>query len=158
MAMFGLRVPIVCTVIAEGGSGGALAIGVGDRLLMLENAIYAVARPKPAPRSSGATSPRRRRPPRPCASPPPTAWASASSTTFVPEPTPAHEAPREVIAATGEHIARALDEVMASWDLTTGAGVEAMLEGALPEVPWRWAPGAMAAWRRWPRRNGNRDL
>ncbi len=41
-----LRVPIVCTVIGEGGSGGALAIGVGDRSLMLEYAIYSVISPE----------------------------------------------------------------------------------------------------------------
>lgn len=46
MAMAGLRVPIVACVIGEGGSGGALAIGVADRLLMLENAIYSVASPE----------------------------------------------------------------------------------------------------------------
>lgn len=44
--MAGLRVPIVCTVIGEGGSGGALAIGVGDRLLMLEYSIYSVISPE----------------------------------------------------------------------------------------------------------------
>jgi len=44
--MAGLRVPIVCTVIGEGGSGGALAIGVGDRLIMLEYAIYSVISPE----------------------------------------------------------------------------------------------------------------
>ncbi|GIX35629.1 MAG: acetyl-coenzyme A carboxylase carboxyl transferase subunit alpha [Lysobacteraceae bacterium] len=41
-----LKVPIVCTVIGEGGSGGALAIGVGDRVLMLEYAIYSVISPE----------------------------------------------------------------------------------------------------------------
>jgi acetyl-CoA carboxylase carboxyl transferase subunit alpha len=41
-----LRVPIVVTVIGEGGSGGALAIGVGDRILMLENSIYSVISPE----------------------------------------------------------------------------------------------------------------
>jgi acetyl-CoA carboxylase carboxyl transferase subunit alpha len=41
-----LRVPIVVTVIGEGGSGGALAIGVGDRTLMLEYAIYSVISPE----------------------------------------------------------------------------------------------------------------
>ncbi|HYH82089.1 MAG TPA: acetyl-CoA carboxylase carboxyltransferase subunit alpha [Longimicrobium sp.] len=40
--MAGLRVPTVAVVIGEGGSGGALAIGVADRVLMLENSIYAV--------------------------------------------------------------------------------------------------------------------
>ncbi|MDT4288569.1 acetyl-CoA carboxylase carboxyl transferase subunit alpha [Methylomonas sp. MO1] len=41
-----LRTPIICTVIGEGGSGGALAIGVGDRLLMLEYSTYAVISPE----------------------------------------------------------------------------------------------------------------
>ncbi|NJN75907.1 MAG: acetyl-CoA carboxylase carboxyl transferase subunit alpha [Synechococcaceae cyanobacterium RL_1_2] len=44
--MFRLDVPIICTVIGEGGSGGALGIGVGDRLLMLEHAVYTVASPE----------------------------------------------------------------------------------------------------------------
>ena len=47
-AMAKLRVPIVVSVIGEGGSGGALAIGVGDRILMLEHAIYSVASPEAA--------------------------------------------------------------------------------------------------------------
>ena len=41
-----LRVPVVCTVIGEGGSGGALAIGVGDRTLMLEYSTYSVISPE----------------------------------------------------------------------------------------------------------------
>ena len=41
-----LRVPIVCTVIGEGGSGGALAIGVGDRVMMLQYSIYSVISPE----------------------------------------------------------------------------------------------------------------
>jgi len=44
--MAGLSVPFVATVIGEGGSGGALAIGVADRLLMLEYAIYSVISPE----------------------------------------------------------------------------------------------------------------
>lgn len=44
--MAGLKVPIVVTVLAEGGSGGALAIGVGDSILMLENAWYSVISPE----------------------------------------------------------------------------------------------------------------
>lgn len=46
MAMLRLEVPVVATVIGEGGSGGAMAIGVADRVLMLENAIYSVASPE----------------------------------------------------------------------------------------------------------------
>lgn len=41
-----LTVPVIVTVIGEGGSGGALAIGVGDQILMLENAIYSVISPE----------------------------------------------------------------------------------------------------------------
>ncbi len=44
--MSGLRVPIVCVIIGEGGSGGALGIGVGDQILMLENAYYSVITPE----------------------------------------------------------------------------------------------------------------
>ncbi|MGZ9583233.1 acetyl-CoA carboxylase carboxyltransferase subunit alpha [Paenibacillus marinisediminis] len=46
MAMLG--VPVICVVIGEGGSGGALALGVGNRVLMLENAIYSVISPNGA--------------------------------------------------------------------------------------------------------------
>jgi acetyl-CoA carboxylase carboxyl transferase subunit alpha len=42
LEMSQLQVPIVATVIGEGGSGGALALGVADRVLMLENAVYSV--------------------------------------------------------------------------------------------------------------------
>ena len=41
-----LRTPLICVVIGEGGSGGALAIGVGNRVYMLENAIYSVISPE----------------------------------------------------------------------------------------------------------------
>lgn len=46
--MAGLTVPIVCIVIGEGGSGGALALGVGDRIHMLENSTYSVITPEGA--------------------------------------------------------------------------------------------------------------
>ncbi len=46
LEMATLRTPIVCTVIGEGGSGGALAIGVGDRLLMLQYGTYSVISPE----------------------------------------------------------------------------------------------------------------
>ncbi|MCP9858016.1 MULTISPECIES: acetyl-CoA carboxylase carboxyltransferase subunit alpha [unclassified Cyanobium] len=44
--MFRLRVPIIAVVIGEGGSGGALGIGVADRLLMFEHSVYTVASPE----------------------------------------------------------------------------------------------------------------
>lgn len=44
--MFSLSVPIITVIIGEGGSGGALAIGIGNRVLMLENATYSVISPE----------------------------------------------------------------------------------------------------------------
>ena len=46
MEMSDLKVPIIVIVIGEGSSGGALAIGVGDRVLMLENAVYSILSPE----------------------------------------------------------------------------------------------------------------
>jgi acetyl-CoA carboxylase carboxyl transferase subunit alpha len=46
MVMATLKVPIVCVIIGEGASGGALGIGVGDRVLMLENTWYSVISPE----------------------------------------------------------------------------------------------------------------
>ncbi len=48
MEMAGLTVPIVCVVIGEGGSGGALGIGVGNHVHMLENSTYSVISPEGA--------------------------------------------------------------------------------------------------------------
>lgn len=128
MTMFGCTVPIICTVIAEGGSGGALAIGVGDRLLMLENAIYAVASPeacaailwKDAGKAAEAAETMR--------------VTAADCHRFgivdevVPEPVPAHEAPKEIIAAVGDAIERGLDEVTAIAEPANESGVAAMLD------------------------------
>ena len=44
--MFSFEVPIICTIIGEGGSGGALGIGIGDKILMLQHAVYTVATPE----------------------------------------------------------------------------------------------------------------
>lgn len=46
LEMAGLKVPIISIVIGEGSSGGALAIGVGNRVFMLENAIYSILSPE----------------------------------------------------------------------------------------------------------------
>ncbi len=127
MVMFDCRVPIICTVIAEGGSGGALAIGVGDRLLMLENAIYAVASPEACATilwRDVAKAPEAAETMRITAA---DCLRFGIIDDIVPEPTPAHEAPHEVIAAAGEHIAQALDAVLGSYDLSTDAGIGAML-------------------------------
>ncbi|HSR87467.1 MAG TPA: acetyl-CoA carboxylase carboxyltransferase subunit alpha [Pontiella sp.] len=44
--MFNLRVPVICVIIGEGGSGGALGIGIGNRMLILEHAYYSVISPE----------------------------------------------------------------------------------------------------------------
>lgn len=44
--MFNLKVPVICVIIGEGASGGALGIGVGDKVLMLENSWYTVISPE----------------------------------------------------------------------------------------------------------------
>lgn len=46
MEMAELKVPVICTVIGEGGSGGALALGVGDRTVMLEYSVYSIISPE----------------------------------------------------------------------------------------------------------------
>jgi len=46
MEMAELKVPVICTVIGEGGSGGALALGVGDRTVMLEYSVYSTITPE----------------------------------------------------------------------------------------------------------------
>ncbi|ARI76817.1 acetyl-CoA carboxylase carboxyl transferase subunit alpha [Halobacillus mangrovi] len=48
LEMGGLTVPIICVVIGEGGSGGALGLGIGDRIFMLENSTYSVISPEGA--------------------------------------------------------------------------------------------------------------
>ena len=46
LEMTRLKVPIICVIIGEGASGGALGIGVGDKILMLENTWYSVISPE----------------------------------------------------------------------------------------------------------------
>jgi acetyl-CoA carboxylase carboxyl transferase subunit alpha len=111
LTMADLSVPSVAVVIGEGGSGGALAIGVADRLLMLENSIYAVASPeacaailwKDAGRAAEAAETMRI-----------TACELAGLGIIdevIPEAVPAHEEPREVIRETGESLARHLRQL-----------------------------------------------
>lgn len=127
MAMIGVRVPVVCTVIGQGGSGGALAISVGDRILMLENAIYAVAPPeacaailwKDASRAEEAAATMRI-----------TATDIASFGIIdevIPEPIQAHEAPRETISMVGDRIEAHLNELIARIADGSTASVDALL-------------------------------
>jgi len=129
LAMAGLRVPIVTAVIGEGGSGGALAISLGDRLLMLENAVYAVASPeacaailwKDASKASTAAETMR--------------VTAADLDRFgiidelIAEPIAAHDAPRETILTVGDAVARHLDELVAHFDPDDEATVERLLAG-----------------------------
>ena len=115
LTMADLGVPSVAVVIGEGGSGGALAIGVADRLLMLENTIYAVASPeacaailwKDAGRAAEAAETMR--------------ITAADLAAFgiidevVPEASPAHERPKDAIQAAGAALARHLRELVAAY-------------------------------------------
>lgn len=128
LQMVGTKVPIVCTVIGEGGSGGALSISLGDRLLMLENAVYAVASPeacaailwKDAGKAADAAATMR--------------VTAADLQRFgmieelIPEPIPAHEAPRDTIQTVGERIEHHLSQLLAGFDAEDEAKIAAMLD------------------------------
>ena len=128
LEMIGVQVPIICVVIGEGGSGGALAISLGDRLLMLENAVYAVASPEA------------------CAA---ILWKDASFAgeaadtmrvtaadlqrfgiidELIAEPVPAHEAPRETISLVGERLATHLDDLLSRFDMSDPGSMELLLQ------------------------------
>ena len=76
----GLGVPTVACVIGEGGSGGAIALAVADRVLMQENAIYSVISPEGCALILWRAETRRRRRPARSSRTRGTAWSSASST------------------------------------------------------------------------------
>jgi acetyl-CoA carboxylase carboxyl transferase subunit alpha len=124
LTMADLGVPTVAVVIGEGGSGGALAIGVADRILMLENAIYAVASPeacaailwKDAGRAAEAAETMRI-----------TAVDLAGFgivDEVISEPVPANEQPKETIRATGEAIARHLGELVGAYPQSDPGAIE----------------------------------
>jgi acetyl-CoA carboxylase carboxyl transferase subunit alpha len=112
--MAGLPVPIICTIIGEGGSGGALAIGVGDRVNMLEYSTYSVISPEgcasilwkdagnaeEAATALGITSSRLKK--------------LGLVDEVIPEPLGgAHKDPEEVSAAIGDCIEKQLDDLEA---------------------------------------------
>lgn len=128
LQMVGTKVPIVCTVIGEGGSGGALSISLGDRLLMLENAVYAVASPeacaailwKDAGKAADAAATMR--------------VTAADLQRFgmieelILEPIPAHEAPRDTIQTVGERIEHHLSQLLAGFDPEDEKKIATMLD------------------------------
>lgn len=78
MGMMSLNTPVITLLIGEGGSGGALALSVADRVWMLENAVYSVISPRVVPASFGRTRARPMRRPSGCGSPPGTRWSWGS--------------------------------------------------------------------------------
>jgi len=126
-AMTDLAIPSIAVVIGEGGSGGALAIGVADRVLMLENAIYSVASPEASAAIIWKDSGR-------------AADAAAAMRVnaddllsfglvdeVIPENPPAHEDPQATIVATGDAIERHLIELDEMWK-RGATGERALLE------------------------------
>jgi len=87
MAM--LRTPTISVVVGEGGSGGALGIGVTDRVLISRTATTRSSRRRAAPRSSGKMAPKPPSRPKPSKSAPTISRSSASSTRSSPSPTAA---------------------------------------------------------------------
>ena len=127
LTMAGLRVPTVAVVIGEGGSGGALAIGVADRILMLENAVYAVASPEACAAilwKDAAKAPEAAETMRITAE---DLFGFGIVDEIIREDVPAHERPRVTIGAVGEAVTRHLDELMAARG-SDGAGIDALLD------------------------------
>lgn len=128
LEMIGVEVPVVTTVIGEGGSGGALAISLGDRILMLENAVYAVASPeacaailwKDSSRAADAAATMR--------------ITAADLERFrmidelIPEPVPAHKAAAETVQRVGDRIAAHLDDLMATFTLGDPVSINRLLD------------------------------
>lgn len=140
LALASLRIPTLAVVIGEGGSGGALAISVADRILMLENAIYAVASPeacaailwKDATKAPEAAATMR--------------VTAADLHGFgiidevIPEPVPAHEQPLPTLQRVGDALERHLTELEALVRDGDG-GLDALLEARYQKYRriGRWA-------------------
>ena len=105
----GLRVPVISVIIGEGGSGGAIALGVGDRVLMLEYAIYSVISPEGCASILWRSSERTRDAAEMLRMTAPDMLELKIIDEAVAEPIGgAHRFPTETIAATGESIGRHL--------------------------------------------------
>jgi len=110
--MAGLRVPIVVVVTGEGGSGGALALGVGDRVLMLEFAIYSVISPEGCAAILWKDQEKRNVAAEAMKVTAPDLLELGVIDSIVPEPLGgAHADPKEAIRRVGEVLASALDEL-----------------------------------------------
>jgi acetyl-CoA carboxylase carboxyl transferase alpha subunit len=110
--MLGLRVPIVSVVLSEGGSGGALALGVADRVLALENAVYTVAPPETCAAILYRDAAQRARAAAAMRPGVETAHELGLVDELIPEPEPgAHAHPELVVAALRGALIRNLDEL-----------------------------------------------
>jgi acetyl-CoA carboxylase carboxyl transferase subunit alpha len=111
LTMAALETPVVAVVIGEGGSGGALAIGVADRVLMLENAVYSVVSPEGCASilwKDSSKAPEAAETMRMTA---PDLKGFGIIDELILEDPPAHEKPRDAILAVGEALRRHLDEL-----------------------------------------------
>jgi acetyl-CoA carboxylase carboxyl transferase subunit alpha len=129
MKMLSVEVPVICTVIGEGGSGGALAIGVGDRILMLENSIYSVASPEAAAailwRDAGQAAAAAET----MRITAPDLYEFGIADEIIPEPEGgAHNDPNAAIDAAREAIARHLGQLQENYSLRSKKGMRQLLE------------------------------
>ena len=110
MTTLQLRVPVVSAVLSEGGSGGALALGLGDRVLAWENAVYTVAPPETCAAILYRDAGQRARAALAMKPGVETAFALGLVDELVPEPPPgAHAHPEAAIAALRGALVRHLD-------------------------------------------------
>ena len=127
LTMAALRTPVVAIVIGEGGSGGALAIGVADRILMLENAVYSVASPEGSAAilwKDSAKAPEAAERMKITAA---DLHAFGIVDTIVPEPVPANEAPRETMRRAAAAVRSALDELLETYPLHDAAALDRLV-------------------------------
>ncbi len=129
MTMLSIEVPVIATVIGEGGSGGALAIGIGDRVLMLENSIYSVASPEAAAAilwrdaSQASTAAETMR------ITAPDLFHLGVIDAIIPEPQGgAHNDSGETLDLVYDVLVRTLDEIKAAYPLHTKKGARQLLE------------------------------
>jgi len=135
LTMLQIEVPFIAVVIGEGGSGGALAIGVADRILMLENSTYSVASPEAAAAilwRDAAQAPSAAQAMRITA---PDLLEFGVIDEIVPEPkgenprdTGAHTDPGTTMDAVCDAIARHLADLQAKYALSTKKGARQLLE------------------------------
>ncbi|MCB1444226.1 MAG: acetyl-CoA carboxylase carboxyltransferase subunit alpha [Rhizobiaceae bacterium] len=113
-----VRVPIISVIIGEGGSGGAIAIATGNRVYMLEHAIYSVISPEGAASILWRDSTRAKEAAQNMKITAEDLKSLGIIDGIIPEPVGgAHRAPEKVVSQTGDIIAQALSELKGSNDL-----------------------------------------